>query len=248
PAAIGAALKGCATDVRAQQMKRWFGLTLSVALLATAWLAAAPSGTPVADAAMRGDRDGVRTLLKQGADVGASQGDGMTALHWAADRGDAELAEMLVYAGANVAAVTRIGQYTPLHLATKAANAAVVETLLKAGASVSAKTSPSGVTPLHLAAASGNAAIVKTLIAHGADVNAREAEWGQTPLIFAASLDRPEAIRALLAGGADPGITTRTIDVAHETQMDRAAAALQRKVLEASVPKGQQPMASQVQA
>src|SRR5689334_6819396 len=229
-------------------MKRWLGLTFSVALLATAWLAAAPSGTPVADAAMRGDRDGVRTLLKQGADVGAAQGDGMTALHWAADRGDAELAEMLIYAGANVAAVTRIGQYTPLHLAAKAANAAVVDTLLKAGASVSAKTSPSGVTPLHLAAASGNAAIVKTLIAHGADANAKEAEWGQTPLIFAASLDRPDAIRALLAGGADPGITTKTIDVAHETQMDRAAATLQRKVLEASVPKGQQPTASQVQA
>src|SRR5437868_2256626 len=107
------------------EMKRWFGLTLSVALLTTAWLAAAPSTTPVADAAMRGDRDAVRTLLKQGADVGAARGDGMTALHWAAERGDSELAEMLVYAGANVAAVTRIGQYTPLHLASKAANAAV---------------------------------------------------------------------------------------------------------------------------
>src|SRR3954469_21658425 len=229
-------------------MTRWMGLTLSVALLATAWLPAAPAGTPVADAAMRGDRDGVRTLLKQGADVGAAQGDGMTALHWAAERGDADLAEMLVYAGANVGAVTRIGQYTPLHLAAKGANAAVVDGLLKAGASVSAKTSPSGVTPLHLAAASGNAAIVKTLIEHGADVNAKEAEWGQTPLIFAASLDRADAIRALLAGGADPGITTKTIDVAHETQMDRAAVTLQRKVLEASVPKGQQPTASQVQA
>jgi ankyrin repeat protein len=229
-------------------MKRWLGLTFSVALLTTAWLAAAPSATPVADAARRGDRDAVRTLLKQGADVGAAHGDGMTALHWAADRGDADLVEMLVYAGANVGAVTRIGQYTPLHLAAKAANAAVVDALLKAGASVSAKTSPSGVTPLHLAAASGNATIVETLIEHGADVNAKEAEWGQTPLIFAASLDRPDAIRALLAGHADPGITTRTIDVAHETQMDRAAATVQRKVLEASVPKGQQPTASQVQA
>src|SRR5262249_46463060 len=116
-------------------MKRWLGVTLSVALLATAWLAAAPSTTPVADAAMGGDGEAVRTLLKQGADVGASHADGMTALHWAAERGDSELAEMLVYAGANVSAVTRIGQYTPLHLASKAANAAVVEALLKAGAS-----------------------------------------------------------------------------------------------------------------
>src|SRR6478736_8578785 len=106
-------------------MTRWFGLTLSVALVATAWLAAAPSTTPVADAAMKGDRDAVRALLKQGADVGAAQGDGMTALHWAAERGDAAMTEMLVYAGANVAAVTRIGQYTPLHLASQAGSAPV---------------------------------------------------------------------------------------------------------------------------
>ena len=55
---------------------------------------------------MRGDRDGVRSLLKQGADVNASEPDGMTALHWAADRGDAELAGMLLYAGANPNAMT----------------------------------------------------------------------------------------------------------------------------------------------
>jgi len=229
-------------------MKRWLGLTLSVALLTTAWLAAAPSATPVADAAMRGDRDAVRALLKQGADVGAAHGDGMTPLHWAAEHGDVDLAAMLIYAGANVAAVTRIGEYTPLHLASRAASVPVVEVLLTAGASVAAKTAPSGVTPLHLAAASGNAAVVKTLIAHGADVNAKEAEWGQTPLIFAASMNRPDAIRALMAGGADASVTTKTIDIAHETQMDRAASALQRKVLEASVPKGQKPTASQVQA
>ena len=229
-------------------MKRALTVTCSLALLTTAWLAAAPSTTPVADAARRGDRDAVRTLLKQGADVGAAHGDGMTALHWAAERGDADLAEMLVYAGANVAAVTRIGQYTPLHLASKAASVPVAQVLLKAGASVSAQTRPSGVTALHLAAASGSAALIELLVEHGADVNAKEAEWGQTPLIFAAAQNRADVIRALLAAGADPGITSKTIDVVHESQMDRAGAALQRKILEASVPKGQQPTASQVQA
>jgi ankyrin repeat protein len=229
-------------------MKRWLGLTLSVAVLATAWLAAAPSRTPVADAAMRGDRDAVRALLKEGADVSASQGDGMTALHWAADRGDVELTEMLLYAGANLGAVTRIGHYTPLHLASKAGSAAVVKALIAGGAAVGARTTTTGVTPLHLAAASGNPDVIAILVDGGADVNAKESEWGQTPLMFAAAQDRASAIRALMARGADAALTTRTIDVAHELQMDRAAAALQRKILDASVPKGQQPTASQVQA
>ena len=46
----------------------------------------------VADAAMKRDKDAVRALLKDGADVNAAQGDGMTALHWAALNGDVELA------------------------------------------------------------------------------------------------------------------------------------------------------------
>src|SRR5215831_18905031 len=148
----------------------------ALGLCMTAWLTAAPSGSPVADAAMRGDRDGVRNLLKQGADVSAAQGDGMTALHWAAERGDGALTQMLLYAGANVAAVTRVGQYTPLHLASRAASPAVAEALLKAGANPGALTVPSGVTPLHFAAQSGSADVIAMLIDHGADVNAKESE------------------------------------------------------------------------
>ncbi|MEC7740660.1 MAG: ankyrin repeat domain-containing protein, partial [Gemmatimonadota bacterium] len=47
--------------------------------------------TPVADAAQRRDIAVVRQLLRQGADVNAAQGDGMTALHWAVRHGDIEL-------------------------------------------------------------------------------------------------------------------------------------------------------------
>src|SRR3981081_86647 len=86
------------------------------ALALSAWLSAAPAA-PVADAAMQGDRDAVKALLKHAADVNGAQGDGMTALHWAAMKNDAELAEMLLYAGANVRAKTRIGDYTPLVVA-----------------------------------------------------------------------------------------------------------------------------------
>jgi hypothetical protein len=64
-------------------------------LLVALALGAAPmaqgSRSPVADAAQAGDREAVRALLKQGVDVNAAQGDGTTALHWAAMKGDAEL-------------------------------------------------------------------------------------------------------------------------------------------------------------
>src|SRR5687768_9187267 len=87
---------------------RHAGLVGVVAIALTAWLSAgAPA--PVADAAMKHETEAVRTLLKNGEDVNAAQGDGMTALHWAARNGDAELTQMLLYAGANVKATTRLG-------------------------------------------------------------------------------------------------------------------------------------------
>jgi ankyrin repeat protein len=223
--------------------------TLTLVVAMTALVGAAPGGgSPVADAAMHGDREAVRALLKQGADVSAARSDGMTALHYAAERGDAEMAAMLIYAGANISAVTRIGSYTPLHLAGQSGSVALVQALLKAGADVNARTTTTGVTPLHLAAEAGSADAIKLLVDRGADVDAKEAEWGQTPLIFAAAHDRVEAIRVLLAYGADSKVATKTIDVAHELALDRAALQLQKRILDTTVPKGQNPTSSQVQA
>lgn len=191
--------------------------------LAVLLVALAPAESPVADAAMRGQTDVVRTLLSAGADVNAAHGDGMTALHWAAERGDAAIAEMLIYGGASVHGVTRIGQYTPLHLAGRSGSDRVVGLLVDAGADVSAVTTNSGATPLHLAAGSGNAKSVAILAENGADVNARESAWQQTPLIFAASLNRVEVIKELLAQGADPGIASEAMDLQLQGQLDRAA-------------------------
>ena len=221
---------------------------LALLTAGTVVAAAPPSTSPVADAAMRGNRDAVRSLLQQGADVNAAQGDGMSALHWAADRGDAELTAMLVYAGANPGAVTRIGQYTPLHLASRSGNVEAVKTLLGAGAAVDARTSTTGVTPLHLAATAGSTPVITALLDRKADVNARENEWGQTPLIFAASLNRVEAIKVLLAGGADPNVTSKTIDLQKHTPLYRASNERLSKVLEASAGKNGKPTPSQVQA
>jgi len=207
---------------------------LAIALL----VAAAPPEAPVADAAMRGDVDAVRRLLRDGADVNAAQADGMSALHWAADRGDAELARILLYAGANIEVVTRIGEYAPLHIASRNGHLQVVSELLDAGAKVDARTDPGGTTPLHLAATAGDPEVVNRLLASGADANAREAEWEQTPLIFAAAWNRVDAIRALLAGGADPNLASKPFDLIAQAPLDRAASERQNEVLDAFTNNG----------
>jgi ankyrin repeat protein len=172
------------------------------------------SGTsPVADAAMHGDKEGVRFLLKQAADVDGAQGDGMTALHWAAMRGDAAMAQMLMYAGANIKATTRIGAYTPLFLASQHGHAAAIEALLRAGADPQGADA-AGTTPLMVAAASGHTDAVKVLLDHGADVTANESVRGETALMFAAASNRVEVIDLLVQYGADLEQTTKVVDLA----------------------------------
>ncbi len=223
-------------------------LPLLATVVLTTMVGAVPAVSPVADAAMRGDREAVRTLIQEGADVNAAQGDGMSALHWAADKGDAQLTEMLLYAGAKPGAMTRIGQYTPLHLASRAGSAAAVRALLAAGSEVDAKTSVSGATPLHLAASSGDAAVVTALLDAKAEINAREAEWGQTPLIFAAALNRVDAIKVLLARGADANIASKAVDLQKHIPLDRASNQRFAKVLEGTAGKNGKPSPNQLQA
>src|SRR5499427_31393 len=136
--------------------------------------AAAPAGgDAVVEAAMNGNRDQVRALLKDGADVNTAQADGMTALHWAAQKGDVDLAKLLLYASANVRATTRVGGYTPLLIASHNGDAPMIEALLAGGADANSTTT-NGTTALMLAASAGKVDAVKLLLDKGADVNARE--------------------------------------------------------------------------
>ncbi len=176
----------------------------------------------VADAAMRGDVAAVRALMLKGNDVNAAQGDGMTALHWAAYRGDSTLAQLLLHSRANVSATTRIGAYTPLHIASQNASAGVVRALLRANASAKAVTDE-GTTALHLAAMGGDTVIVSALLAAGCDVNATEPNWGQTPLMLAAERGRAGAVRVLLRNGADARRTGTTADPMKSAAQDRQA-------------------------
>ena len=65
-----------------------------------------------------GDTEAVARLIADGADLNAAMGDGMTALHLAAQSGQLAIVETLLQAGAETDPTTRIGQYTPLHIAS----------------------------------------------------------------------------------------------------------------------------------
>jgi uncharacterized protein len=197
-------------------MKSFLGiaaLTLSFTGLMTA------AASEVADAAQKGDKAAVRSLIQRKADVNAAQVDGSTPLHWAVLNDDLETTDLLIRAGANVGAANLDGA-TPLFLASQNGSAKMIEKLIKAGADPNAKLTQSGDTALMMAARTGNIDALQVLFDHGANVNAKETWGGTTALMWAVSEKRSAAVRLLIGRGADvnarskyvPPSTSRTYE------------------------------------
>src|SRR5688572_19178802 len=103
------------------------------------------AGADAADAVQKKDITALRALLKQRADVNATQPDGTTALHWAAHWNDAEAVKLLLAAGAYAKATNRYGA-SPLSEAVVSGTASMVEALLNAGADPKSIATESGET------------------------------------------------------------------------------------------------------
>src|SRR5262249_32537593 len=136
-------VRGCARAAQGDTMRRLTQLILSMVVMLIGVASARAATSEVADAAMRGDRAGVRAAIARAADVNAAQVDGTTALHWAAERDDVEMAELLIGAGAHVSARTREG-VTPLQLAATNGSALMIGRLIRAGADPNAALTPAG--------------------------------------------------------------------------------------------------------
>jgi ankyrin repeat protein len=182
-----------------------------VSVLSVTSFAASTSDLRLVDAVRNRNNDAMHALLKQHADLNAAEGDGSTALHWAANWDDLDTVDLLIRAGANVNAANDLG-VTPLFLASANGNAAMVKRLLVARANPNTAAA-TGVSPLLKAARSGNVDAVEALLAHGADVNAKENSAGQTALMWAAAERHPEVVRVLVDHGADVAVRSHTRNV-----------------------------------
>ena len=175
--------------------------SLLAAFLSVASVVAASPDLQLVDAAKNQDREAVQSLLQAKVDVNTPQGDGATAVAWAAHWDDLAMADLLIQAGANVNAANDYG-VTPLWLACNNRSLAMVEKLLQAGANANASVW-TGETLLMTASSTGDVAIVRALLDHGADINAREPERGQTALMWAIAEGYPAIARLLIERGAD---------------------------------------------
>jgi ankyrin repeat protein len=166
------------------------------------WLGAALPAVSqeVAQAAKRGERGALRSLVDGGADVRIAEPDGTTALHWLVRAADIESARLLVEAGADVNATNRYG-VRPLSLAALSGYAPMVDLLVTAGAGVDTATAD-GETALMTAARTGSGTAVRVLLAAGAEVDAREHWLAETALMWAAAENHAEVVGVLLEAGA----------------------------------------------
>ncbi len=144
--------------------------------------------------------DGLKLLIKAGADLNQAGDDGATPLFMASQNGHAEVVEILVKAGADLN--QGLDGETPLYIASQNGHNKVVAILLKAGADLN-QSPDDGATPLYIASQNGHNKVVAILLKAGADLN-QSPDDGATPLFMASQYGHAGVVGILVKAGADP--------------------------------------------
>jgi ankyrin repeat protein len=126
---------------------------------------------PPQQALSESDTQTILQKISGGYDVNSQDGNGYTALHWAAYSGRLDAAQVLVAHGAEIEALDN-SQMTPLLVATSYERAEVAAYLVSRGANVNARDS-TGWTPLAYAVSNRDTGLAVFLLHHGANANAR---------------------------------------------------------------------------
>ncbi len=183
-------------DVRAQNQ-----FSLVAVLLALGFTCVSASENPIIEAARSSDINTLSNLLTDSSDINTTQGDGATALHWAAHLENLEMVDLLINKGADVNHANDLGA-TPLWVGTVSGNQSIISRLLQAGANPNLPLL-SGETPLMTAARAGVVGTVEALLVSGAEVNATERFKQQTALMWAVAQRHPAVVRSLVDAGAN---------------------------------------------
>lgn len=184
-----------------------------------------------------------RALLAAGAPVDGDPNDPETPLMTAASYGDAEVAQVLIDAGASLEATASptaggVPGGTALRHAAVFGMTDVVDVLVAAGARIDHITVAATAgditgwlrhdTPVQdriraliMAADHQRLDVIDQLVAAGTPVDGVDQTWGRQALWTAAENGRPASVRRLLAHGADPNLR----DTGHRTALDRCRAA-----------------------
>jgi len=151
------------------------------------------------EASKKGKINEVKDLIRSGANINISNGNGNVALHEAAWEGHIEVVNFLVVNGADLNVYGTFGN-TPLLAALNVKENLVARFLIKSGADTNC-TNADNESPLKIAICNGNLDMVKFLIDHEADVNAAS-PYGWTALMSAVQEERRDVVTFLLQQGA----------------------------------------------
>jgi len=142
-------------------------------------------------------------LLDHGAEVDATDTDGLTPLCRAVEGGQTAMIRWLAARGADLNREGERTRQTPLFVAAVYNQPESAATLLDLGAKTEVISSQGDV-PIVIAVHEKHPQVVKVLLRHKALPDPKLWTSAETPLIIAADLGEIESVRLLLAAGADP--------------------------------------------
>ena len=155
--------------------------------------------TPLMNAALKGNVQAVKSMIKRGADPSLTDYKGWNMLHFAAEGGDTDIISLIHTHLPNIDSKTDDGD-TPLMLAALNGKLHAVKWFLEKGATVACE-DKIGWNTLHSAAKGGDTDIISLIHTHLPNIESKTGE-GHTPLMVAAFNGKLHAVKWFLEKGA----------------------------------------------